>query len=107
MWESQLGHGLAKFVFSEGCALALDVVEGISIVLEERRQKTKALLMEIVDVLDGVGAEDVLVNQVSAVGAYRQVLPAKEIVMLRMLLDHDDVFDSDSELSILVVAWLI
>ena len=63
--------------------------------------------MEIVDVLDGVGTENVLVYQVSAVWRYRQVLPAKEIVMLRMLLDHDDVFDSDSELSILVVAWLI
>ena len=63
--------------------------------------------MEIVDVLDGVGTENVLVYQVSAVWPDRQVLPAKEILMLRMLLHHNDVFDSDSELSILVVARLI
>lgn len=63
--------------------------------------------MELVDVLDSVRAEEIFIDEVSAVWCTSQIFPAKEIFMLGMFLAHDYVFDPDSKLTIFVVSWFI
>jgi len=88
-------------------ALTFDVVESIGVILEQRGEKLEALNVEVVDVLSHVWAEQVGVDQVTSIGSDGEVLPAVVVGVLGMLLNHNDVFDPDTELSIVVVARLI
>ena len=92
---------------SEWGTLALHVIESVSIVLKIWRELFEASLMELVNVVDLIWGKEFLVNQVSAVGRRCQVVPAQVILDGRVFLTHLDVLDSDTELSTLIVSWLI
>jgi hypothetical protein len=47
------------------------------------------------------------VDQLTAVGSNCQVFKAETIFILWMLDTHDNVFDSDSEFSIVIISWLV
>ena len=63
--------------------------------------------MELVDVINHVSAEELCVNEFPTVRRNSYVFPAVMICVLRVLLAHDDVLNSDSKFAILVVAWLV
>lgn len=63
--------------------------------------------MEVVDVLDGFRVQELLVDQVTGVGSHGEVLPAVMVGVYWVLLAENDVLDTDSELTVLVVAWLV
>lgn len=63
--------------------------------------------MEVVDILLHLFAEDRFVDELSRVGCYGEVFEAEAVVVGWVVLDHNDVFDSDSEFSVVVVAWFV
>lgn len=98
---------MSLWLISEWGALALDVIESIGIVLEKWRELFEASLMELVEVVDLIRRKELLVNQVSTVGCRCEVVPAEVILDGWVFLAHLDVFDSDTELSTLIVSWLV
>lgn len=94
-------------LISEWCTCTLDVIESVGIVLEEWGKLFEASLVELVEVIDLIWGKELLVNQVSAVGCTREVVPAEMIFDGWVVLNHLNVFDSDTELSVLIVSWLV
>lgn len=92
---------------SQRGALAVQVVEGKWVFLDEWGQQVFALLVVSIDVRDRRWVEDLGVNQLAAVWSDRQVLPAVVISKGGMLSAENDVLNPDSELAILVVSWLV
>jgi hypothetical protein len=91
----------------EGSALSFEVGEGLGMVGEEGGELFKALFVVFVEVGQHVWGEEGGLDQFSAVGGHGQVFEAVEVFESLVLLDHDYVFDSDSEFAIVVVAWLV
>lgn len=92
---------------SEGSALTLNVVKGTLVVLEEWGELLEAFRMEFIDEADVSRAEQIFVDQGSAVRSHCQVVPHVKVLVLGMLHAHDDVLDTDAELSLLVEAGLV
>jgi len=63
--------------------------------------------MERIDVFPHVFWKQIYVNQLSAVGCNRKILPAVVIGVLIVLLAQNYVLDSDTEFTVLVVSRLI
>lgn len=63
--------------------------------------------MVLVDVVESVIIDDCQIEQVTSVRSNRQILKHESIIELRMLNHHDDILNSDTKLSILVVPRLI
>ena len=63
--------------------------------------------MELIDEPDQAWTQQVFLDQVPFVWRESEVLKHVVVLILWMLLYHDHVLDADSELSILIVAWLI
>ena len=63
--------------------------------------------MELVDVVQHVGREQLRVDELATVRSNRHVLEHVEVCDLGVLLDHDHVLDTDAELTVLVEARLI
>ena len=87
--------------------MALHIVQSQLFVLKERGKKLENLLVELVDVVDHEGTQEFGVNQLSTVRSNSQVLPTIMVCVNWVFFAEDDILNSDSELSILVEAWLV
>ena len=85
----------------------MKIVEGSLIILQERSELLKALLMEGIDVANVTRAQQVRVDEIATVGAHGKVLPLVEIFEFGVLDAHDHVLDANAELALFVVAGLV
>jgi len=92
---------------SERSALASQISQGAGVLLEKWCELLEDFLVMSIDVSLYIWHQQSGVYELSAVRRYSKTLPHKIVFKARMLLTHDNVLDSYTELPIFVEPWLI
>ena len=87
--------------------MSLNISKGFWSILKKWAQFFEAFLVEFVDIVDHTLFHDAGIDELSAVWCCGKILKDVSVIELWMLLDHDNVFNSDTEFSVLIVSWFV